>query len=150
MRDGVNHGIPGIHGKGESGNREIEKAKTITDRRLRFLAFRFSTFRVFRVFGGLLHLERLIDSAGHQVHSYARALRTRIPRLRSKSKANSRKPRIMRSESERVITLNQQSKTNESKTAVPGNSGAARRWIMARLAGLARACVPPIEHWRRR
>lgn len=48
------------------------------------------------------------------------------------------------------ITLNQKAKNNESKTSVPGNSGAARRrWIVARRIGLAHACVPQIEHGRR-
>src|SRR5205085_12381235 len=38
-------------------------------------------------------------------------------------------------------------KHNESKTSVPGNSGAARRrWIMVRPVGLAHACGPKIEH----
>ena len=37
------------------------------------------------------NFKRVIDSAGDQVHSCSLALRTRIPRLRSKSKANYQK-----------------------------------------------------------
>jgi hypothetical protein len=77
------------------------------------------------------------------VHSSSLALRTRISRLRSKSKANSMNPRTMRSE--RI----KKQKNNEKKTSVPGNSGTARRrWIVAGLDGLAHTDSRDIKHGR--
>jgi hypothetical protein len=92
---------------------------------------------------------RLSGLAGGQVHSCSLALRTRIPRLRSKSKANSRKS-AHNAAATLNVKLESKSKNNESKTSVHGNSGAARRrWVMVRLVGLAHAGVPRIEQGRR-
>lgn len=79
-----------------------------------------------------------------QVRSCSPALRTTMPRLRSKSKADSEKPRIMPSRKHQI------GRTNEKKTPVRGHSGAARRrWIVVRSVGLARVGVRQIEHGQR-
>jgi len=79
------------------------------------------------------------------------ALGAEIPRVRAKSKANSRKFAHI-SVAKVDVKLGPKSKKNEKKTAVSGNSRAGRRhWIVAHPAGLAVGpfYVPKIQHGRR-